>query len=136
MSIETNKTHLEAGSFKALKNVADVARQVMLGEEQEKLEIQELVNIISAAKYLDENQKTAIIEIFGLSKAEKEKKKKDFANSPEGRAIAARELERHRKKIDKEQEEKRKEREKVHAQDRADREKRGPVGDRGGRIAS
>ena len=71
MSLETNKTHLEAGSFKALKNVADVARQVMLGEEQEKLEIQELVNIISAARYLDENQKNAIIEIFGLSAKEK-----------------------------------------------------------------
>ena len=81
-----------AGSLKALKNVADVARQVMLGEEQEKLEIQELVNIISAAKYLDENQKTAIIEIFGLSKAEKEKKKKEFANSPEGREQAKRDL--------------------------------------------
>ena len=73
MSIETNtiKTNLEAGSFKALKNVADVARQVMLGEKQEKLEIQELVNIISAARYLDENQKNAIIEIFGLSAKEK-----------------------------------------------------------------
>ena len=73
MSLETNtiKTNLEAGSFKALKNVADVARQVMLGEDQEKLEIQELVNIISAARYLDENQKNAIIEIFGLSAKEK-----------------------------------------------------------------
>ena len=97
-------------------------------------EKRELINTISSAKYISEEQKTAIIEIFGLSKAEKEKKKKDFANSPEGRAIAARELERHRKKIDKEAEEKRKGREAVHAQDRADREKRGPVGDRGGRI--
>ena len=65
MSLETNKTNLEAGSFKALKNVADVARQVMIGEDQEKQEIQELVNIISAARYLDKKQKTAIIEIFG-----------------------------------------------------------------------
>ena len=65
MSLETNKTNLEAGSFKALKNVADVARQVMIGEDQEKQEIQELVNIISAARHLDKNQKTAIIEIFG-----------------------------------------------------------------------
>ena len=67
MSLETNKTHLEAGSFKALKNVADVARQVMLGEEQEKLEIQELVNIISAARYLDENQKSEIIKVLGFN---------------------------------------------------------------------
>ena len=73
MSLETNKTHLEAGSFKALKNVADVARQVMIGEDQEKQEIQELVNIISATSYLDETQKTAIHEILGFSKAEKEK---------------------------------------------------------------
>ena len=123
-----------AGSLKALKNVANVARQVMIGDEQEKLEIQELVNRISATSYLDETQKAAIIEIFGLSKAEKEKKKKEFANSPEGREQAKRDLERHRKKIDKEAEEKRTGREKVHAQDRADREKRGPVGDRGGRI--
>ena len=123
-----------AGSLKALKNVANVARQVMIGDEQEKLEIQELVNRISATSYLDDTQKAAIIEIFGLSKAEKEKKKKEFANSPEGREQAKRDLERHRKKIDKEAEEKRKGREKVHAQDRADREKRGPVGDRGGRI--
>ncbi len=77
MSQNTYKTFLEATSFKSLKNVADAARQVMLGEEQEKLEIQELVNIISAAKYLDENQKTAIIEIFGLSAADKEKKKRE-----------------------------------------------------------
>ena len=115
-----------AGSLKALKNVANVARQVMIGDEQEKLEIQELVNRISATSYLDETQKAAIIEIFGLSKAEKEKKKKEFANSPEGREQAKRDLERHRKKIDKEAEEKRKGREKVHAQDRADREKRCP----------
>ena len=75
MSLETNtiKTNLEAGSFKALKNVADVARQVMIGEDQEKQEIQELVNIISATSYLDETQKTAIHEILGFSKAEKEK---------------------------------------------------------------
>ena len=123
-----------AGSLKALKNVANVARQVMIGDEQEKLEIQELVNRISATSYLDETQKAAIIEIFGLSKAEKEKKKKEFANSPEGREQAKRELERNRAKIKKDSEEKAKEREKVHAQDRGDREKRGPVGDRGGRI--
>ena len=115
-----------AGSLKALKNVANVARQVMIGDEQEKLEIQELVNRISATSYLDETQKAAIIEIFGLSKAEKEKKKKEFANSPEGREQAKRELERNRAKIKKDSEEKDKEREKVHAQDRADREKRGP----------
>ena len=107
MSLETNtiKTNLEAGSFKALKNVADVARQVMIGEDQEKLEIQELVNRISAARYLDENQKNAIIEIFGLSQREKrakerageEKREKDAnerqrarakkAKTPLGRAI-------------------------------------------------
>ena len=115
-----------AGSLKALENVANVARQVMIGDEQEKLEIQELVNRISATSYLDETQKAAIIEIFGLSKAEKEKKKKEFANSPEGREQAKRELERNRAKIKKDSEEKAKEREKVHAQDRADREKRGP----------
>ena len=40
MSQKTYKNFLEAGSFKALKNVADVARQVMLGEDQEKQEIQ------------------------------------------------------------------------------------------------
>ena len=116
---------------KMSRDLLSTVHQVLSNNE---LEIQELVNRISAARYLDESQKTAIIEIFGLSKAEKDKKKKDFANSPEGRAIAARELERHRKKIDKEAEEKRKGREAVHAQDRADREKRGPVGDRGGRI--
>ena len=107
MSIETNtiKTNLEAGSFKALKNVADVARQVMLGEDQEKQEIQELVNRISAARYLDETQKTAIHEILGFSQREKrakerageEKREKDAnerqrarakkAKTPLGRAI-------------------------------------------------
>ena len=97
-------------------------------------EKRELINTISSARYISEEQKTAIIEIFGLSKAEKEKKKKEFANSPEGREKAARDLERHRKQIDKEAEEKKKGRDKVHAQDRGDREKRGPVGDRGGRI--
>ena len=66
MSLETNtiKTNLEAGSFKALKNVADVARQVMLGEDQEKLEIQELVNIISATRYLSETTKEAMIAVM------------------------------------------------------------------------
>ena len=116
---------------KMSKDLLSTVHQVLSSNE---LEIQELVNRISAARYLDESQKTAIIEIFGLSKAEKEKKKKEFANSPEGREQAKRELERHRKKIDKEAEEKAKEREKIHAQDRADRDKRGPVGDRGGRI--
>ena len=107
---------------KMSRDLIGTAYQVLSNNE---LEIQELVNRISVASYLDENQKTAIIEIFGLSKAEKEKKKKEFANSPEGREQAKRDLERHRKKIDKEAEEKRKEREKVHAQDRADREKGG-----------
>ena len=64
MSLETNKTNLEAGSFKALKNVADVARQVMLGEKQEKLEIQELVNIISATRYLSETTKEPMIAVM------------------------------------------------------------------------
>ena len=64
MSLETNKTHLEAGSLKALKNVADVARQVMIGEDQEKLEIQELVNIISATRYLSETTKEAMIAVM------------------------------------------------------------------------
>ena len=61
MSIETNKTYLEAGSFKALKNVADVARQVMIGEDQEKQELQELINIVKSAKYVSEEKKEIII---------------------------------------------------------------------------
>ena len=61
MSQKTYKNFLEAGSFKALKNVADVARQVILGEDQEKLEIQELVNIINSAKYVSEEKKEIII---------------------------------------------------------------------------
>ena len=73
MSQNTYKTFLEATSFKSLKNVADAARQVMIGEDQEKQEIQELVNIISAARYLDETQKTTIHEILGFSKADKAK---------------------------------------------------------------
>ena len=64
MSIETNKTNLEAGSFKALKNVADVARQVMLGEDQEKQEIQELVNIINSVHCVNEEQKKAMINVL------------------------------------------------------------------------
>ena len=61
MSQKTYKNFLEAGSFKALKNVADTARQVMLGEDQEKQEIQELVNIINSAKYVSEEKKEIII---------------------------------------------------------------------------
>ena len=61
MSQNTYKTFLEATSFKSLKNVADVARQVMLGEDQEKQEIQELVNIINSAKYVSEEKKEIII---------------------------------------------------------------------------
>ena len=66
MSLETNtiKTNLEAGSFKALQNVADAARQVMLGEEQEKQELQELINIIGSAKYVSEDQKEAMIAVM------------------------------------------------------------------------
>ena len=50
------------------RDLIGVAHQVLSSNE---LEIQELVNIISAARYLDENQKNAIIEIFGLSAKEK-----------------------------------------------------------------
>ena len=64
MSLETNKTHLEAGSFKALKNVADVARQVMLGEDQEKQELQELINIINSVHCVNEEQKKAMINVL------------------------------------------------------------------------
>ena len=78
MSLETNKTHLEAGSFKALKNVADVARQVMIGEDQEKQEIQELVNIINSAKYVSEEQKEVIVEFLGLGKKKKEDSESDM----------------------------------------------------------
>ena len=106
MSLETNtiKTNLEAGSFKALKNVADVARQVMIGEDQEKLEIQELVNIISATSYLDETQKTAIHEILGFSKAEKEKAAandaKMKADADKRRADKAKEKEQKEREFD------------------------------------
>ena len=126
MSLETNKTHLEAGSFKALKNVADVARQVMLGEEQEKLEIQELVNIISVARYLDENQKNAIIEIFGLSakektaKADKAEKQKQ-AEKDKGKEEAEREATAKRKEKKKQEKDREFEKEK----DRASRETEG-----------
>ena len=72
MSIETNKTYLEAGSFKALKNVADVARQVMLGEDQEKQELHELINIINSAKYVSEEQKEAIVAFLGFGNKKKE----------------------------------------------------------------
>ena len=64
MSIETNKTNLEAGSFKTLKNVADVARQVMLGEDQEKQEKQELINIINSVHCVNEEQKKAMIDVL------------------------------------------------------------------------
>ena len=66
MSLETNtiKTNLEAGSFKALKNVADVARQVMLGEDQEKQEKQELINIINSVHCVNEEQKKAMINVL------------------------------------------------------------------------
>ena len=104
MSLETNKTHLEAGSFKALKNVADVARQVMIGEEQEKLEIQELVNIISVAKYLDETQKTTILEFLGFSKADKAKAAADSERmkreADKRRADKAKEKERKEREFD------------------------------------
>ena len=107
MSIETNKTNLEAGSFKALKNVADVARQVMLGEEQEKLEIQELVNRISATSYLDETQKAAIIEIFGLSQKEKQAKAdKERADDTEARAAQQRRNKRSDERIAQEKKDK------------------------------
>ena len=64
MSQNTYKTFLEATSFKALKNVADTARQVMIGEDQEKQELQELVNIINSAQYVNEEQKKAMIDVL------------------------------------------------------------------------
>ena len=126
MSLETNKTNLEAGSFKALKNVADAARQVMLGEEQEKLEIQELVNIISAARYLDENQKNAIIEIFGLSAKEKKEKADKAENQKQAekdkdREEKVKEIEAKRKEKKKQEKDREFEKEK----DRASRETEG-----------
>ena len=64
MSQKTYKDSLEATSFKTLKNVAETAREVMLGEERRKLEIQELVNIISATRYLSETSKEAMIAVM------------------------------------------------------------------------
>jgi len=77
MSQNTYKTFLEATSFKSLKNVADAARQVMIGEDQEKQEIQELVNIINSAKYISEEQKEVIVEFLGLGNKKKEEQEKE-----------------------------------------------------------
>ncbi len=69
---------------KMSKDLLSVAHQVLSSNE---LEIQELVNRISAARYLDESQKTAIIEIFGLSAADKEKKKREKERARDAKTV-------------------------------------------------
>jgi len=112
MSIETNKTNLEAGSFKALKNVADAARQVMLGEDQEKQELQELINIIGSAKYISEEQKEVMISVLeGVwedKEKEREQQKKEVIRKAE------------KEKVEREKEKKKKEREKSSAEKERD----------------
>jgi len=63
MSLETDQ----------LQNVAKTVRQIMT-EDQEEREIEEMIKKVSAASYLDETQKSAVLEIFGLSKREKRSK--------------------------------------------------------------